>query len=457
MAKVIGTASDILVAIRDWAKGKFVAKETGKGLSTNDLTATLKSNYDTAYTNSHTHSNKSVLDGITSAKVTAWDGAIPSSQKGVANGVATLGSDGKVLSSQLPSYVDDVLEYANKASFPTTGETGKIYVAKDTNIVYRWSGSAYVEISSSLALGETSSTAYRGDRGKIAYDHSQSSHAPSNAQANVIETVKVNGTALTPSNKAVDISVPTNNNQLTNGAGYITASNSAVTNKVVANSAITGATKCKITYDSKGLVTGGADLTANDIPTITKSKISDFAHTHDDRYYTRTDSDNKYLPKSHGYASNITLYGVTFDGFQDDSWVDVRVQENGGDGDAVIHFETEGNCLLNATYLAENGVWLESKYAPKTHTHDDRYYTETEINTKLNGKSDTGHTHDDRYYTESEVDTKLNGKANTSGTYSGLSVGSATNATNATNLMIDGSAQTLSFMSASEMTDILNL
>lgn len=88
------------------------------------------------------------------------------SEMGVANGVATLGADGKVPSGQLPSYVDDVLEYENKTSFPATGETGKIYVAKDTNLTYRWSGSAYVEISASLALGETSSTAYAGDKGK---------------------------------------------------------------------------------------------------------------------------------------------------------------------------------------------------------------------------------------------------------------------------------------------------
>lgn len=84
---------------------------------------------------------------------------------------AALGNDGKVLASQLPSFVDDVLEYANKASFPVTGETGKIYVALDTNLTYRWSGSAYVEISASLALGETADTAYRGDRGKAAYTH----------------------------------------------------------------------------------------------------------------------------------------------------------------------------------------------------------------------------------------------------------------------------------------------
>lgn len=58
--------------------------------------------------------------------------------------------NGLVPSSQLPSYVDDVLEYANLAGFPTTGETGKIYVALDSNKIYRWSGSAYIEVSPSV-------------------------------------------------------------------------------------------------------------------------------------------------------------------------------------------------------------------------------------------------------------------------------------------------------------------
>lgn len=105
-------------------------------------------------------------------------GAIPVTDKGAAGGVAELDSNGMVPSAQLPSYVDDVLEYASLSDFPVTGESGKIYVALDTNKTYRWSGSAYVEISESLALGETSSTAYRGDRGKIAYDHSQTTGNP---------------------------------------------------------------------------------------------------------------------------------------------------------------------------------------------------------------------------------------------------------------------------------------
>lgn len=100
-------------------------------------------------------------------------GAIPATQKGQAGGVAELDSTGKVPAAQLPSYVDDVVEYDSQSDFPETGEDGKIYIAKDTNLTYRWSGSQYVEISASLALGETESTAYRGDRGKAAYDHSQ--------------------------------------------------------------------------------------------------------------------------------------------------------------------------------------------------------------------------------------------------------------------------------------------
>lgn len=81
---------------------------------------------------------------------------------------------GVIASANLPSYVDDVLEYSAKANFPATGEAGKIYVDTSTNITYRWGGSAYVEISPSLALGETSSTAYRGDRGAAAYTHATS-------------------------------------------------------------------------------------------------------------------------------------------------------------------------------------------------------------------------------------------------------------------------------------------
>ena len=101
---------------------------------------------------------------------------------GQPDGVASLDETGRVPSGQLPSYVDDVLEgtLTNETTFnnpatgkPYTPESGKIYLDTTTNKEYRWSGSKYAIISESLALGETSSTAYRGDRGKAAYDHSQ--------------------------------------------------------------------------------------------------------------------------------------------------------------------------------------------------------------------------------------------------------------------------------------------
>lgn len=94
---------------------------------------------------------------------------------------------GLIPASQLPSYVDDVLSFPDLVSFPSLGEDGKIYIAEDVNKTYRWSGSSYVEIGGGgVALGETSSTAYRGDRGKIAYDHSLSQGNPHNTTTSEI-------------------------------------------------------------------------------------------------------------------------------------------------------------------------------------------------------------------------------------------------------------------------------
>lgn len=104
---------------------------------------------------------------------------------------------GLIPANQLPGFVDDILEYANIGAFPVTGESGKLYVTIDTNKTYRWTGSAYTLISDTIALGETSSTAYRGDRGKAAFDHSQASGNPHNTTPAQLNGITAVGVALT--------------------------------------------------------------------------------------------------------------------------------------------------------------------------------------------------------------------------------------------------------------------
>ena len=139
----------------------------------------------------HTHDDRYYTESEIDTKVSTLNSAISgkanSSHKHGAADITSVNASaitGVIDASHLPSYVDDVLEgYLNNSKFyktkgsdntytgEITGETGKIYVDLDSNKTYRWSGTAYVVISETLALGETSSTAYRGDRGKIAYDH----------------------------------------------------------------------------------------------------------------------------------------------------------------------------------------------------------------------------------------------------------------------------------------------
>ena len=119
----------------------------------------------------HTHTKSEITDLATWARADTKPSYNFSEIDGSVDVTRQL--SGKIPEANLPSYVDDVLEYNSKSNFPMSGETGKIYVDISTNLTYRWGGSAYVEISPSLALGETSGTAYRGDYGAIAYAHSQ--------------------------------------------------------------------------------------------------------------------------------------------------------------------------------------------------------------------------------------------------------------------------------------------
>ena len=196
--------------VSDWAKAKtkpsYSAGEVGLGnvgnfkavstVSSQGLSDAEKSNAranigaqaaGSYAASTHTHDDRYYTESETDTKLKEKLSAI---LKGSANGLAELDSTGKVPASQLPSFVDDVIEgylyngKLYKESGHTTeisGESGKIYVDLSTEKTYRWSGSTFVVISDTLALGETSTTAYRGDRGKAAYEHSQLAHARTDA------------------------------------------------------------------------------------------------------------------------------------------------------------------------------------------------------------------------------------------------------------------------------------
>lgn len=127
----------------------------------------------------------------------------------------------------LPSFVDDVIEVATFDALPMPGESGKLYVAIDNNASYRWTGTQYVEVSKGISLGETAETAFRGDLGKVAYDHALSDHAPATAQENVVEIFKMAGEVLpVKPDKSVEIPIASANNygvvKSSNGANHVT-------------------------------------------------------------------------------------------------------------------------------------------------------------------------------------------------------------------------------------------
>ena len=182
-------------------------------------------------------------------------GKLDSSLKGAANGLAELGSDGKVPASQLPSYVDDVVEYAGQANFPTTGESGKIYVDTSANKCYRWSGSAYIAVASDLALGTTSSTAFRGDYGAAAYAHGITNKGAAfasglykvttNAEGHVTDATAVQKSDITA--LGIPAQDTTYSNATTSAAGLMSSTDKgkldgieAQANKTVVDSALDG-------------------------------------------------------------------------------------------------------------------------------------------------------------------------------------------------------------------------
>jgi hypothetical protein len=138
------------VSLNDRMIMRSLGNNTWKVISYNKAngTAVVSSGSGPASTDALPEGSTNLYFTVARAQAANTDKVLTSSV-GAANGVAPLGSDSKIASAYLPSYVDDVLEYANLAAFPATGETGKIYIALDTNREYRWSGSTYIQLVAS--------------------------------------------------------------------------------------------------------------------------------------------------------------------------------------------------------------------------------------------------------------------------------------------------------------------
>ena len=253
---------------------------------------------------------KRTHNDLTDTLVALINGAIQASTKGAANGVAELDSNGKVPSSQLPSYVDDVIiglhalvdgddgflvpstaadeasmyagaDPANITWASIKPEVGKIYVDYVTDKSYRYNGNSntdpgsgihYVEISSSIALGETSSTAYRGDRGKTAYDHSQlTSGNPHNVSKSDIGLGNVDNTSDATKKTNFTGSIASGDTGFVTGGAVYTALNGKSHVGYVSNVIGTSATSCTVTIPTTSLFIG---YLANDGQQIVELDVS---------------------------------------------------------------------------------------------------------------------------------------------------------------------------------------
>lgn len=239
--------------------------------SVNNIPISSSSNIGLVQLNNSINSTSVSTAATSNAVKSTYDYAstmIPLSQKGLVNGVATLDSTGKIPSNQLPSFVDDVLEYSNLANFPKTGESGKIYVALDTNKTYRWSGSSYVYITS----GAVDSVA--GKTGVVTLNKSDV------GLENVDNTSDANKNVLS-AKQLTSIRTITYNGDVT-GSFSTNLSANVSTKLILSNTGVAAGTYRSVTVDSKGRVTQGTNPT-----TLSEYGITDV--------YTKTDIDNGYM------------------------------------------------------------------------------------------------------------------------------------------------------------------
>ncbi|WP_052248522.1 hypothetical protein [Chryseobacterium taiwanense] len=194
-------------------------------------------------------------------------------QRGVANGFAPLGSDVKISSAYLPSYVDDVLEFDNLPLFPATGETGKIYIAKDTNLTYRWGGSSYTLISSGAVQSVNGQTGIvnlaKSDIGLSNVDNT------SDATKNVSSATKWT----TPRTLSYTGDVT--------GSASVDGSGNVGFAMTLANSGVSAGTYNTVNVDAKGRVLSGSNINY-----ATESYVTDLLQQN---YFNQAVADERFV------------------------------------------------------------------------------------------------------------------------------------------------------------------
>ncbi len=243
----------------------------------------------------------------------------------------------------------DVLEFANLASFPATGESGKIYLAIDTNLTYRWGGSSYVVMSSSLALGETSSTAYRGDRGKIAYDHSQTIGNPHGTTKNDIGLGNVDNTSdidkpiSTATQSALDLKL---DKSTTPSSVYATdaSGNQEMISKSDFQNTLVSGTTIKTIEGQSILGSGNIDLTKSDIG------LSDVHNLDTSTTSNITDSTNKRFVTEEEKAAITHSNRSILDAITESFTTALKTAYD----NTVTWISTNGTNILNHIYSTSN-------------------------------------------------------------------------------------------------------
>lgn len=365
---------------------------------------------------------------------------------------------GTIPTANLPSYVDDVVEGATTEDFPETGEAGKIYVATSTNKTYRWSGSGYVEISTSLALGTTSSTAFRGDYGNVAYTHATAKGAAfgsglykitTNAQGHVTTATAVTKSDITA------LGIPgsdTNTNttyELTKSGSTITleGSDGSSTSITDSNTVYThpttpgnkhipagGSSGQILRWSADGTAAWGADNNTNTTYTLSKSGSTIKLTGSDGSSTTVTDSNTTYSAMTGATSSAAGGTGLVPAPAAGKQTSFLR-----GDGTWVVPTNTTYSNMTGATtsaagkaglvpapaagaatrYLRSDGTWQVPPDTNTTYTLSSFGITATaaELN-KLDGVTTTATQLNYLNTLTGDVQTQLDGKAASSHSHS---------------------------------------